>query len=108
MAYRGFWITAVTLLVLSTTRLIAGMYESMTDNENQMMAKGEFVFSTLCPQRVEALFEDFEIAFYRTVKLNSNLTDDHYNWLVYLPLPHHLFTIQVRITGGERCMLRVV
>ena len=108
MCLNGFLRTVVTLLALSTARIIAGMYESMTYHEKKMMNKGEFVFSTLSSQRLEALFKDFEIAYFREVKLNSTLTDDRDKWSVYLCLPDHHSTIQVRDTRGERCTPRIV
>ena len=51
------------------------MYQSMTEHENLKMEYGEFVFSTLSSERQEALFEDFQIAFSREVKLDTNLTE---------------------------------
>ena len=108
MTFKGIWRTAVTFLVLNTVRIIADTYESMTDHENQMMTKGEFVFSTLSSQRQEALFEDFQISFSRKVKHNSNLTDDRNKWSEYLCLSQHHCTIQVCGTGGQGCKLRVI
>jgi hypothetical protein len=75
MSFNRFLRTAVTLLVLNTARLTATVYQSMTEHENLMMKYGEFVFSTLSSKRQEALFEDFQTAFSREVKLNTNLTE---------------------------------
>jgi hypothetical protein len=75
MSFNGFLRTVVTLLVLNTARLTAAMYESLTENEILMMKYGEFVFSTLSPERQGALFDDYQIAFSREVKLSTNLTE---------------------------------
>lgn len=72
MSFNQFLRTVAALLVLSTARTIAGTYDRMTDNEKKMIKNGEFVFSTLSSQRHVALFEDFGIAYFRKVTLNSN------------------------------------
>jgi hypothetical protein len=77
MSFNGFLRTVVTLLVLNAARLTAAMYQSMTEHENLMMKYGEFVFSTLSSERQEAIFEDFQIAYSREVKPNTNLTGTH-------------------------------
>ena len=51
--------TAVTLLALTTQRLIAGKSTSLTERANQMTDNGTIVYGTLSPQRHEASFEDF-------------------------------------------------
>ena len=94
--------------MLNTARLTATMYQSMTEYENLKMEYGEFVFSTLSSERQEALFEDFQIAFSREVKLNTNLTEIRDNLSLYLCFPEHVTTVEVRDLGGERCQLRGV
>jgi CRISPR/Cas system endoribonuclease Cas6 (RAMP superfamily) len=63
--------------------LIAAIFKSLTEDENQMMHEGEFAVSTLSLQRQEALFEDFQMIFYRKVKCDTNFTDDRGKWSLY-------------------------
>ena len=68
---------ATVILVLLYLEGLTGIFTSMTELENQMMDKGTFVFSTLSPERLEKLFEDFQTTYSRKVKHDTNFTDAH-------------------------------
>jgi hypothetical protein len=45
--------------------LIAATRARLTEDENNMMRAGNFVYGTLSLKRLETLFEDFRIAYSR-------------------------------------------
>ena len=47
----------------------------MTERENHMMAIGTFVFSSLSSQRVAKLFHEYEVAYSKKVKHDTNISD---------------------------------
>ena len=108
MSFNGFLRTVVTLLVLNTARLTAAMYQSMTEYENLKMKYGEFVFSTLSSERQEALFEDFQVAFSREVKLYTNLTEIRDNWSMYLCFPEHVSTVEYATLKAKYASFEVI
>jgi hypothetical protein len=52
---------------------LAVVMASMTELENLMMRGGDLVYSTLSSQQLEALFEDFQIAYSSNVRYDTNL-----------------------------------
>ena len=48
---------------------------SMTERENHMMAIGTFVYSSLPFERVAKLFDEYEVAYSKKVKHDTNISD---------------------------------
>ena len=68
------WNILLLLLALRSDALIATIVPCLTEHENQMMAAGTFVYSSLSSQQEAMLFVDYEVAHSRKVKLDCYAT----------------------------------
>ena len=80
---------------------------SMTGRENHMMVVGTFVYSSLSPERVEMLFNDFEKIYSKQVRNDTNFSYLCYFSVndvpltAYTPLDHRSMPHRKREPSGS-------
>ena len=68
----GVWKLTFALFALGSKGLVSGMRTSLTDEENQMMERGTFVYNSLSTRQKKMLFNDYEITYSRKVTIGTN------------------------------------
>lgn len=70
----AIWWLAAAFLALHADGHLMGMHASLTEQENQMMDNGTFLYNALSSRRKAALFKEYEITYARKVRFGTKLT----------------------------------